>query len=189
MSHQTTSSAVVRDEGRRGNKESRTRPLAGQTGRPPQCHPHDCAERYSSPETVATCCGTYTEQPSTGDIEAELEKLTMNAWRAPEMVGATHLANERAQLSRDLRSANTVARPPAPIHSKSGAVPPNDRLRPHNRNRAQNGGKPAIEPNKQKSIGIVQVRPFRRPSSEYIDLLPQHQDFPFQLCSRLEKRS
>src|SRR5450759_4893306 len=66
MSHQTTSSAVVRDEGRRGNKESRTRPLAGQTGRPPQCHPHDCAERSSSPETVATCCGTYTEQPSTG---------------------------------------------------------------------------------------------------------------------------
>src|SRR5450756_2311613 len=104
-------------------------------------------------------------------------------------VGATHLANERTELSRDLRSANTVARPPTPIHSKSGAVPANDRLRPDNRNRAQNGGKPAIEPNKQKSIGIVEVRPFRRPSSEHIDLLPQHQDFPFQLCSRLEERS
>jgi len=47
----------------------------------------------------------------------------------------------------------------------------------------------AIEPNKQKSIGIVQVRPFRRSSSECIDLLPQHQDFRFQLCSRLEERS
>src|SRR5450756_1035930 len=103
-------------------------------------------------------------------------------------VGATHLANERTELSRDLRSANTVARPPTPIHSKSGAVPANDRLRPDNRNRAQNGGKPAIEPNKQKSIGIVEVRPFRRPSSEHIDLLPQHQDFRFQLCSRLEER-
>ena len=74
------------------------------------------------------------------DLEAELEKLTMNAWRAPEMVGATHLANKRAQLSRDLRSANTVARPPAPIRSKSAAVPPNDRLWPDNRNRAENGG-------------------------------------------------
>jgi len=56
-------------------------------------------------------------------------------------------------------------------------------------NRVQDGGKPAIEPNEQKSIGIVQVRPFRRPSPEHTDLLPQHQDFRFQLCSRLEERS
>ena len=33
----------------------------------------------------------------------------MNVRRAPEWVRAAHLANERAQLSRDLRSANTVA--------------------------------------------------------------------------------
>ena len=46
-----------------------------------------------------------------------------------------------------------------------------------------------MEPNKQKSIGIVQVRPFRRPSPEHIDLLPQHQNFRFQLSSRLEERS
>src|ERR1039457_4656189 len=68
------------------------------------------------------------------DLEAELEKLTMNAWCAPERVRAAHLANERAQLSRDLRSANTVARPPAPIHLESGAVPANDYLQPDNPN-------------------------------------------------------
>src|SRR5438309_703586 len=33
-------------------------------------------------------------------------------------------------------------------------------------------GKPAIEPNKQKTIGIVEVRSFRRPSAKHIDLLP-----------------
>src|SRR5664280_1912654 len=124
-----------------------------------------------------------------GDLEAELEQFPMNAWRAPERVRAAHLANERAQLSRGLRSANTVARSPAPIRSKAGAVPANDRFRSNNRNRAQDGRKPAIEPNEQKTIGIVQVRPFRHPSSEYIDLLPQHQDFCLQLCSRLEERS
>src|SRR5450631_4574775 len=74
------------------------------------------------------------------DLETELEKLTMNAWCAPEMVRAVHLANERAQLSRDLRSANTVARSPAPIRSKAGAVPANDCRRPDNRNRAKDGG-------------------------------------------------
>src|SRR5947207_12108658 len=85
-----------------------------------------------------------------GDLEAQLEQLTMNAWCAPESVCAAHLANQRAQLHQDLGSANTVARPPAPIRPKAGTVPANDRLRPDNRNRAKDGGKPAIEPNKRK---------------------------------------
>ena len=37
------------------------------------------------------------------DLEAELEQFTMNVWGAPERVRPAHLANERAQLSRDLR--------------------------------------------------------------------------------------
>ena len=43
-----------------------------------------------------------------GDLEAELEQLTMNTRRAPKCVRTAHLANERAQPSRDLLSANTV---------------------------------------------------------------------------------
>src|SRR5947199_4682029 len=95
----------------------------------------------------------------------------MNAWCAPESVCAAHLANERAQLHQDLRSANTVARPPAPIRPKAGTVPANDRLRPDNRNRVKDGGKPAIEPNKQRTIGIVEVRSFQRPSEKPLYLL------------------
>ena len=49
-----------------------------------------------------------------GDLEAELEQLTMNAWGAPQRIRTAHLANERTQLGRDLRSANRVARSPAP---------------------------------------------------------------------------
>ena len=49
-----------------------------------------------------------------GDIEAELEQLTVNTRRAPKCVRTAHLADERAQLSRDLGSANTVAGSPAP---------------------------------------------------------------------------
>ena len=94
------------------------------------------------------------------DLETELEKLTMNAWCAPEMVRAAHLANDRAQLSQDLRSAYMVARSPAPICSKPSAVPTNDRFRPDNRNRAKDGGEPVIKPNKQKAIGIVEVGRF-----------------------------
>src|SRR5882757_1013464 len=63
-------------------------------------------------------------------------------------LGTAHLANKRAQLSRDLRSANTVAGSPAPIHPKPTPVPANDGLRPDNRNHLKDGWKPAIEPNK-----------------------------------------
>src|ERR1019366_6040378 len=97
------------------------------------------------------------------DLEAELEQFTMNVWGAPERVRPAHLANERAQLSRDLRSANMVVRSPAPIRSKPSAVPANDRFRPNNRKRIQNGGKPAIKPNEQKAIGIVQIWSLRCP--------------------------
>ena len=122
------------------------------------------------------------------DLEAKLEQFAMNVWGAPERVRPAHLANDRGQLIRDPRSANTVARSPAPIRSKSSAVPANDCLWPDNRYRAKDGGEPAIKPNKQKTIGIVEVRSFRCPPAKHIDLLPQDQDFCFQLCSRLEER-
>src|ERR1700731_3389093 len=124
-----------------------------------------------------------------GDLEAELEQLTMNTRRAPKCVRTAHLANERAQLSRDLRSANTVARSPAPISPKPSTVPANDGLRPDNRNHLKDGRKPATEPNKEKTIRIVEVRSLWRSPAKHIDLLPQDQVFRFQRCSRLEARS
>src|SRR3990170_2328422 len=124
-----------------------------------------------------------------GDLEAKLEQLTMNTRRAPKCVRTAHLANERAQLSRGLRSANTVVRSPAPIRPKPSTVPANDGLRPDNRNRAQDGGKPAIEPNEQNAIGIVQIWALRHPPAKHVDLLPQDQIFRLQPCSRPKERS
>ena len=106
------------------------------------------------------------------DLEAKLEQFAMKVWGAPERVRPAHLANERAQFSRDLRSANMVARSPPPIRSKPSAVPANDGLRLDNRNRAKDGGEPVIKPNKQKTIGIVEVRSLRCLPAKHIDLLP-----------------
>src|SRR6201989_1167307 len=41
------------------------------------------------------------------NIDAELEKLAVKPWRAPEWVGETHLANEMTDLQR------VVGRPPS----------------------------------------------------------------------------
>ena len=61
------------------------------------------------------------------DLESELEQFTVDARGAPKRVCPAHRANQRAQLSRDLRSANMVARSPAPIRLKPRPVPANDR--------------------------------------------------------------
>src|SRR5450759_2375441 len=60
----------------------------------------------------ACVAGHISSDCRLSDLEAELEQFTMNVWGAPERVRPAHLANERAQLSRDLRSANRVARSP-----------------------------------------------------------------------------
>jgi hypothetical protein len=39
------------------------------------------------------------------DIDAELEKLAMNPWRAPQRVGETYLANELADFQPGLWTA------------------------------------------------------------------------------------
>src|ERR1019366_980583 len=72
---------------------------------------------------------------------------------------------------------------------KPSAVPADDRLWPDNRNRVKDRGEPVIKPNKQKTIGIIEVRLFRCPPAKHVNLLPQDQIFRLQLCSRLEERS
>src|SRR5665811_263355 len=117
----------------------------------------------------SSASGTSSHMQSWADcITGTLES---SFWKR-QRVRPAHLANQRAQFSRDLRSANMVARSPPPIRSKPSAVPANDGLRLDNRNRAKDGGEPVIKPNKQKTIGIVDVRSFRCAPAKHIDLLP-----------------
>jgi hypothetical protein len=123
------------------------------------------------------------------DLEAELEQFTMNAWCAPQRVRAAHIANERAQLGRNLRSSRRVSGSPAPIRPKATPVPADDRFRSDDRNRAQDGREPVIEPNEQKTIGIVQSWSLWHPSPKNVDLLPQGEIFRFYRRSRPKERS
>ena len=49
---------------------------------------------------------------------------------APQWVLDAHLADQATNFQRDGRSTTTASRLPAPIQSKSGAVPADDRVRP-----------------------------------------------------------
>jgi hypothetical protein len=51
------------------------------------------------------------------------------------------------------------------------SMPANDRLRPEDCNRVENGREPAIEPNQQKAIGIVKLWSLRYLPAKYVELL------------------
>src|SRR5205823_10717850 len=57
------------------------------------------------------------------DLDAELEKLSMDSRRSPQRVGDAHLADQPANFQRCNWSAAAVPRFPAPIRSETGTVP------------------------------------------------------------------
>ena len=57
------------------------------------------------------------------DVDAELEKFSVDSWRSPQRVDNAHLADQSPDLHRYSRSAAAVPRFPAPIQSETGAVP------------------------------------------------------------------
>src|SRR5215475_10978774 len=67
-------------------------------------------------------------------------------------------------------------------------MPADDRLRPENCKRAEDGREPTIEPNEQKAIGIAELWSLRYLSAKHVELLAKDQDFCHELRSRLKKR-
>jgi hypothetical protein len=67
-------------------------------------------------------------------------------------------------------------------------MPADDRLRPEDSNRAKDGGEPAIEPNQQKAIGIVELWSLRYLPAKHVELLAKDQYFCRELRSRFKKR-
>jgi len=53
------------------------------------------------------------------DIDAELEKLAMDARRAPEWICDAHLADQLSYFERHRRPATTASRLPAPVQPEN----------------------------------------------------------------------
>src|ERR1700721_400708 len=69
------------------------------------------------------------------DLDAELEKLSMDTRRSPQRVRDAHLADQPANFQRYGRSTAAVPRFPAPIQSETATVPTDPGVRLHNRQR------------------------------------------------------
>src|SRR6478672_10867868 len=69
------------------------------------------------------------------DLDAELEKLTMDSRRSPQWIGDAHLADQPANFQRHRWSTAAASRFPAPIQSEARAVPSYNSVRLNDRKR------------------------------------------------------
>jgi hypothetical protein len=67
------------------------------------------------------------------DLDAELEKLSIDSWCPSQRVGDAHLADQPSNFQRYGRSTAAVPRLPAPIQSKTDTVPTDHGVRLYNR--------------------------------------------------------
>src|SRR5450631_4260512 len=110
----------------------------------------------------------------------------MNVWGAPERVRPAHLANERAQFSRDLRSANRVARSPAPIRSETRAMPADNGVRLNDRQSIANSREQPIETNEYQSVDGTEGEFLWSSPPQDVYLLPQRPNLCLERCPRPE---
>jgi len=113
---------------------------------------------------VEKCFPTLGRRPSTlghilgyarlTDIDTELEELSMDPRRSPQWVYDAHLSDQPAYFQRHRWSTATRSRLPAPVRSESGAVPADNGVRLHNRQRIARVRKQSIPTNINRSIAL-----------------------------------
>jgi hypothetical protein len=121
-----------------------------------------------------------------GDLDAELEQLAMDLGSAPQRVLKTHSSDEVAYLLADLRSAPERTGFPSPVGGKTRSMPTHNSLGPDDGNGVKYARTATIEPNEQSTVGPTQMQSMRRALPQDIELMPQNQNFGFELASRFE---
>src|SRR5712671_6067052 len=143
---------------------------------------------------IEKCFPTLGRRPSTPghilgyagltDIDAELEKLSMDPRRSPQWVCDAHLSDQPAYFRRHRRSTATRSRLPAPVRSESGAVPTDNGFRLHNRQRIANHWKQPIETNEYQAVEDAERESLRSSPPQNVYLLPQCPNLCLERCPR-----
>jgi hypothetical protein len=108
------------------------------------------------------------------DIDADLEKLAVDARRPPEWIGDAHLADQLSYFERHRRPATTASRLPAPVQPETRAMPANDSVRLHDRQRLANLWKQPIETNEYQAVEDAERESLRSSPPQNVYLLPQN---------------
>src|SRR5262249_52467014 len=91
------------------------------------------------------------------DLEAELEKLAMNARCTPLRIFRAHPTDPRAQFGIDPGAAPKRARFPPPVPTKAGSMPVHEGLGPDDRDGLKHRWKPSIQHDQEQTIPIREL--------------------------------
>ncbi|MBV9531515.1 MAG: hypothetical protein JO283_10725 [Bradyrhizobium sp.] len=114
------------------------------------------------------------------DLDAELEKLSMDSRRSPQRVGDAHLSDQPANFQQHSWSAAAVPRFSAPIRSETGTAPTDDGIGLHDRQRLDGIWHQTIQPNKDQAIHGTEGHSLRHMPSLDVKLMTKDQDLSFQ---------
>jgi hypothetical protein len=109
------------------------------------------------------------------NLNAELEDFAMDPGSAP------HVARNNWRISSGTWSAAATSRLPSPERTKTGTMPPDNRLRLDDHQGIHNARRNPIEGGKNQTIEIAEGEPLRRFSSQHIEPMAQRQDLRFEL--------
>jgi hypothetical protein len=118
------------------------------------------------------------------DIDAELEKLTMDSRCSPQRIGDAHLADQPANLQRHLWSTAAASRSPAPIQPETGAVPADHGIGSDNGKCLTHLGKQPADTSQYQPVNRRKSKSLGIGTPQHIDLLPQHQNLCLERCAR-----
>src|SRR5215831_16073690 len=85
------------------------------------------------PKWVAASAGHVLGDGRLSDRKAELQQLTVNAWRTPKQIFNAHAPDQRPQIRIDLRATSKRSRLPAPVAAKTGTMPAHEGVGPNDR--------------------------------------------------------
>src|ERR1700732_1574213 len=142
---------------------------------------------FSNLGTAAFCAWPYTGYARLTDIDTELEELSMDPRRSPQWVYDAHLSDQPAYFQRHRWPTATRSRLPAPVRSESGAVPADNGVRLHNRQRIARVRKQSMQTNEYQSVDSVEGKFLWSSPPQNIDLLPQRPNLCLKRCSRADQ--
>jgi hypothetical protein len=121
-----------------------------------------------------------------GNVDADLEQLTMDLGSAPERILKTHSSDKVAHLFPDPRSATERTRLPSPVSGEAHSVPTHNSFGPDDGYGIKNARKATIEPNEQGAVDPAQIQSTWCALSKHVQLMTQNQKFSVKPPSRLE---
>ena len=122
------------------------------------------------------------------DRKAELQQLTVNAWRPPKRILNAHPPDQRSQIRIDWRSASQGARFPAPISAKACTVPAHEGLRPDDRDGLEHRRKPTIQLDEEQPVAVREENAPTHLALQHDQLMSERGILGFKPALRLERR-